>query len=147
MGNALTRFIKHECACWTDDPEEECLGVDAFSVPFREPGKCWVIEGKPCWYFKDCVLGPEDYKYPHLCFVKDPAFEKRVRKQYRRIDHSVVEADVRRCPDCEAALRPRQRYCDQCTKKRRQKTRREYQRKLRKRSRSNVVQLTKMASS
>ena len=145
MSNSLKRFTKQECVCWTDKPGEECLGIDVFSNPFRKPGKCWVMEGKPCKYLKNCVLGPEDNKYPHLCFVKDPAFEKRVRKQYRKVDHTVVEADARRCPDCEAMLRPRQRYCDKCTKKRRLKTRREYQRKFRKMSRSNVVQLTKNA--
>lgn len=146
MSNSLKRFIKQECACWTGEPEEECLGVDVFGNPFRKPGKCWVMESKPCKHFKDCVLGPEDYKYPLLCFLKDSAFEKRVRKQYKKIDHTVVEADARRC-ECGALLRARQRYCDNCTKKRRLKTRREYQRKFRKMSRSNVVQLTKMANS
>lgn len=91
MANSLTRFVKHECACWTGELEGECLGIDVFGVAFREPGTCWVVEGKPCRYFKECVLGPEDYKHPHLCFVKDPAFEGRVRRQYKRIDHTVVE--------------------------------------------------------
>jgi hypothetical protein len=27
-----------------------------------------------------------------------------VRKQYKHIDHTVVEAEIRRCPDCQAAL-------------------------------------------
>ncbi|MHC4417864.1 MAG: hypothetical protein ACYSU6_04675 [Planctomycetota bacterium] len=122
MGSSLTKFVKAECACWTGWPEEECLGVDVFSDPFREPGKCWVLKRKACWYFKDCVLGPEDYKYPHLCFVKDPAFEKRVRSEYRKIDTTVVEADARRCPDCGAALIPRQRFCGKCRNKRRQQS-------------------------
>lgn len=143
MGSALTRFAKHQCANWTGEPEEECLGVDAFNEPFREPGRCWVIGGKPCKYFKGKVLGPEDYKYPHLCFVNDPAFEKRVRQLYKKIDHTVVEAATRRCPDCGAVLRLRQRYCEGCTRKRRSKTRREYQRKFRKTERLNVVQLSK----
>lgn len=136
MGNALTKFTKQQCANWTAEPEEECLGVSPFGEPFREPGKCWVIEGKPCKYFKDCVLGPEDNKHPHLCFVKDPAFEKRVRKQYRRMDHTVVEADSRRCPDCGAALRPRQKFCDTCAQKRRRKTQRENQKRFRRKRRS-----------
>ena len=37
---------------------------------------------------------------------------------------------LRECPDCgKAKLKPRQRYCDNCGKKRRQKTNREYQRR------------------
>lgn len=142
MGTALTRFVKDQCANWTGDPQEECLGASVFGEPFRQPGKCWVMEGKPCKYFKDKVLGPEDYKYPHPCFVKDPAFEARVRKQYRKIDHTVVEAEARRCPDCGAPLSPRERYCEKCTRKRRHKTRREYQRKFRKTQRLNVVHLS-----
>jgi hypothetical protein len=137
MSNSLARFVKEVCACWTDDPREECLGVDAFSIPFREPGKCWVLEGKSCPYFKDCVLGPEDYPYPHLGFVKDPRFEKRVRKQYKKIDHTVVEADIRRCPDCGAALMPRQRYCERCRKWRRRETNRENQRRFYRKQRTH----------
>jgi len=146
MGTALSKFVKDQCANWTDEPEEECLGADVFGNGFREPGKCWVIEGKPCKYFKDKVLGPQDTKYPHPCFVKDPGFETRVRRQYLKIDRTVVEAEARRCPDCDAALRPRQRYCEKCTRKRRHKTRREYQRRFRKTQRLSVVQLSENAN-
>jgi len=135
MGTALTRFVKAQCANWTGEPAEECLGVTAFGKAFRKPGKCLVIEGNPCKYFKDCVLGPEDNKYPHLCFAHDPAFEARVRKQYRQIDHTVIEASIRRCPDCDAALRPRQKFCDECAEKRRRQTRRQSQRQYRRKSR------------
>lgn len=136
MGTALMRFVKKQCANWTGEPEEECLGVTALGEAFREPGKCRVMEGKPCKYFKESVLGPEDNKYPHLCFVQDPAFEARVRKQYKGIDHTVVEADVRRCPDCQAALQPRQRYCEKCSSRRRRKTQREMQKRFRRKRRS-----------
>jgi len=122
MGSSLTKFVKTECACWTGEPQKQCLGVDVFGRPFREPGKCRVLERKTCGYFKDCVLGPEDYKYPHLCFVKDPAFEKRVRSEYRKIDNTVIQADARRCSDCGAALKPRQRCCANCKKRRREKS-------------------------
>jgi hypothetical protein len=142
MGTALTRFVKDQCANWNDEPEEECLGVDVFGVPFRQPGRCWVTAGESCKYFKDKVLGPEDCKYPHPCFVKDPAFEARVRRQYSKIDHTVVEAEVRRCPDCGAPLGPKRRYCEKCSKKRRHKTMREYHRKYRKSRRLTVIQLT-----
>ncbi len=138
MGTALTRFVKEQCANWTAVLEEECLGANPFGKLFREPGKCQVIEGKPCKFFKDSVLGPEDEKYPHLCFVKDPAFEMRVRKQYKRIDHTVVEADIRRCPDCGAALRSRQKFCDKCAEKRRRQTMRENQRRYRRKSRGST---------
>ena len=113
MGSALTRFVKSECSNFNSP-----VCVDAYSNIVFYKGTCLVLDGKPCRYFKDCVLGPEDYKYPHLCFVEDPAFEKRVRTQYCKIDHTVVEADARRC-ECGAMLRPRQRYCYKCDKKRR----------------------------
>ena len=138
MGTALTKFVKQQCANWTGEPEEECLGVAAFCTALGEPGKCRIMENKPCGYFKDSVLGPEDNKYPHLCFVQDPAFETRVRKQYKRIDHTVVEADIRRCPDCEAALRPRQKFCDKCAEKRRRQTKRQSQRLYRRKSRGST---------
>ena len=138
MGNALTKFTKLHCANWTEKLDEECLGVSAFGEQFREPGKCRIIEGKPCKYFKNCVLGPEDNKYPHSCFVKDPAFETRLRKQYKDIDHTVVEADVRRCPDCQAALRARQKFCDRCVEKRRRQTKRQSQRRYRRQMRDST---------
>ncbi len=58
----IQEAIEQRCANWTDEQEEKCLGVDVLSNPFREPGKCWVMEGKPCKYFNDYVLGPEDHK-------------------------------------------------------------------------------------
>lgn len=131
MGNALTKFVKQQCANWIGEPAEECLGVAAFGKPFRKPGKCRIMEGKPCTYFKDCVLGLEDNKYPHLCFVQDVSFEARVRKQYKRIEHTIVEADIRRCPDCQAALQLKQKFCEKCSVKRRRKTQRENQKRFR----------------
>lgn len=113
MGSALTKFVKAECSNFNSP-----VCVDAHNTFVFHEGGCLVLDGKACRYFKDCVLGPEDYKYPPLCFVKDPAFEKRVREQYRKLDHTVVEADARRC-ECGAMLRPRQRYCDKCAQKRR----------------------------
>lgn len=121
MGSALTKFVRAECACWIGRQGEECLGVGVRGEQFRKPGKCLVLQKKPCRYFRDCVLGPEDYKYPHKCFVDDPAFEKRVRAQYTKIDFSVTEADARRC-ECGSALAPRQRYCQKCVEKRRRST-------------------------
>jgi hypothetical protein len=135
MGNSLSKFIREHCVNWTGDSNGECLGVDVFSKPFRESGTCLVLEGKPCRYFKECVLGPEDSKYLHLLFIKGPAFEKRIRNRYQKIDATVAEENARRCPDCGAVLRVRQKYCYRCTKKRRQRTKRKYQQKYRKNNR------------
>ena len=136
MRNALTKFVRGNCAHFSGVESEECLGYDIFGKPFRKPGKCRVMEGKPCEYFKDYVLGKEGTKYPHLCFVRDPAYEASVRKLYKRIDHSVIEVDdTRRCPDCQAALKPRQRYCEKCSTKRRKKTQRDKHKEYRRNNR------------
>ncbi len=119
MGKSLSKFIREHCANWANKTEA-CIGLDAFGKTFREPGQCWVIEGRPCEYFKNSVLGSEDNKHPHVQFVKDPAFEKRVWKQYQKIDATVNKEDARRCPDCGVALRRRQKDCKKCKKKRRQ---------------------------
>ncbi len=130
-GGSLSKFVKQMCDCWTGRPSEECLGLDVYGKSFRNPGKCRIMEGKSCKYFKEAVLHQEDYKFPRLCFVEDPAFEQRVRKQYKKIDHTVVEAEARRCPGCGAALKPRQRYCTKCAKRRARDASRQRQQKYR----------------
>jgi len=114
--NSLSRFVRQNCANFIDG---ECLGLDVFGKPFRNPGQCLVMIGKPCAYFRQCVLGSADTPYPHPCFARDPDYEKRVRVRYGRIDHKVVEIETaRRCPDCNAALLKGHRYCVKCRSKR-----------------------------
>lgn len=129
---SLDKFAKEACANWTEIPQEEC-------VLFC--GKCRILQGKLCEYFKKSVLGPEDYKYPHRLFIADPNFEKRVRKQYKKIDHTVVESEQikRYCPDCGSLLTPRRRYCTACQKKRKLATNRLRQQQFRKKGRLTVT--------
>ena len=58
-------------------------------------------------------------KRPDKSFSKETTYEACIVK-------------LRMCPDChEIKLKPRQRYCDNCKKFRRRKTKKEYQRKFR----------------
>ena len=83
MRNSVTKFVKENCANWTGKASEQCLGVDVSCRAFREPGRCFIIEGKACPYFRRCVLGSQDYRFPHNTFVQNPALEKRVPKAVR----------------------------------------------------------------
>ena len=122
--NALTKHVRNECACWCKH-NRYCIGIDVYNKPFRNEGPCWVLESKPCEYFKKYVLCPEDYPYPNIAFQKNPAFEKKVRRLYSKIDKTKVVFTGRRCPGafegraCGAPLLPRRRYCDKCRDKRR----------------------------
>jgi CBS domain-containing protein len=50
----------------------------------------------------------------------------------------LAELLVRRCPECAAPLRPRQRYCEKCARKRRLRTRREHQQECQKTQKLSV---------
>jgi len=61
--------------------------------------------------------GAEQFHY-----TRKPFWDVKIKKEDKFL--------LRECPDCgKSKLRKNQRYCDSCTKKRRQKTNREYQRK------------------
>ena len=154
MGTSLLRFVKESCPFWTDDPAQQCLGIlvdddDGPNIRIRKPGPCRIVQGKPCFYFSICVLGSERLPQPHVSFVLDPMFEKRVWYQYQKIDPTATRiytaGSDRICPDCgEAMLRHRRRYCDRCRRKRRRQTQREYKRRSQRRNpkveeRSNIV--------
>ena len=122
--NALTKFVRNECACW-DKYGKRCIGVDVYNRTFRAEGPCWVMHGKPCEYFRKYVLCPEGYSYPNIAFQKSHAYEKKVRRLYNKIDKTEVVIAGRRCPgahegkECGAPLLPRRRYCDRCRDRRR----------------------------
>ena len=78
---------------------------------------CKVQQGKRCSYFERAVLptaidiGLKEHIYS--LYGNHVGIEG-----YQQFDKS----NIRRCPDCEAELKPRQRYCDECKKRRRRKS-------------------------
>jgi hypothetical protein len=93
--------------------------------------KCKVEQGKRCSYFERAVLptaadiGRRDgiyYQYESKCNVTD----------------LLARPGFRLCPDCGADLKLRERYCKNCSRKRRQATNRASQKKYRTLSRTIV---------
>lgn len=92
---------------------------------------CLVEIGKRCSYFERAVLptaadiGLREYVYA--------AYERQVGLSGR-----LKTEPVRYCPECGAELKPRQRYCDECSRKRRLQSKRASQQKARQISRLSV---------
>ncbi len=87
---------------------------------------CKVEQGKRCGYFERSVLptaadiGQREHVY--CLYEQQVGLSKPL----------VRDGEFRLCPECgEVELSSRQRYCPDCTRKRRQKTKRENQRKYR----------------
>ncbi|MBL7186302.1 MAG: hypothetical protein ISS70_08240 [Phycisphaerae bacterium] len=108
QSKGLTAFVRDECANYSKH-DEGCL--------FDE--SCKVMDGRRCDYFEKAVLGPPDYKY------KLPGYDyQKLFAQYaEQTEAERQQVEVRRC-ECGTPLRHRQRYCDDCTMKRRRKTKR-----------------------
>ena len=89
--------------------------------------KCDVEQGKRCAYFEKAVL-PTAWQ---------TGCGESVLNQYQGRTKSVTQVQVKKARQCScgAILKPRQRYCDRCKKKRRLETMREYQRKYRRNQR------------
>lgn len=81
---------------------------------------CAVVQGKRCNHFERVILptaqdiGQKDSIYSQ--YEKQAGIGKR--KQLAR-------GEIRSCPGCGAELGRRRRFCDECRRKRRQKTQRE----------------------
>ena len=103
----LTAFVRDECANYGKS-DEACLF-----------GPCKVTNGQRCDYFEKSVLGPADYRH------KLPGYDyQKLFAQYAEQTKAEKQrVNVRRC-ECGTPLRHRQRYCDECTLKRRRKTKR-----------------------
>jgi len=83
---------------------------------------CLVQEGRRCGYFEKAVLPVASELGLQNIYE---AYEKQTGAGMLK------RSQARICPDCGEPLRPRQKFCDDCTRKRRQKTKRENQRKFR----------------
>ena len=78
---------------------------------------CFVEQGKRCEYFEKAVLPT----------AADIGLKELVYSLYeRQVGIAGIGqfdgGNIRRCPDCGAELRRRQRYCDDCKRKRRRKS-------------------------
>lgn len=73
---------------------------------------CQVEQGQRCGYFERAVLPTaEDIGLKGLVYS--------LYQEHVGIDGGLEREPIRCCPDCGAELKPRQRYCDDCSKRRR----------------------------
>jgi len=106
-GNALTAFVRQECVNFYR-PGEFCLITD---------GKCNILQGQPCRYFRDAVLRGCDPSYP---YAKNSEKYDELTRLYQQIDptliYSIKKQQVRFCK-CGELLKYRQRICEKCLRK------------------------------
>jgi hypothetical protein len=107
-GKGLREFIRDECANY-DKHDETCLFGDS----------CKIMDGQRCDYFEKAVLGPPDYRLK----LPDYDYQKLFAQYAEQTKAEKQQVNVRRC-GCGTPLRHRQRFCDECTLKRRRKTKR-----------------------
>jgi len=79
--------------------------------------ECTVERGSRCAYFESAVLPTaDDIGLKEAVYA---AYEKQVDI----VNNGGLEREpIRLCPDCGAELKPRQRYCDMCGKRRRRQS-------------------------
>jgi hypothetical protein len=107
-------LARAECANWMDGA---CAGIK------MHHDRCLVAAGEKCRYFEECVLPLDGH-------IKDDRYRQQI-KEARMTYMSRAEARGRPCPMCGTPMRPHQRYCDECSKKRRLAAAREGMRKRR----------------
>ncbi len=125
----LIRFLKGTTDVKAGMPG--CAKYDHHNGGCASGKKCKVEQGKRCSYFERAVLptaadiGRRDeiyYQYEVKCNVAD----------------LLARPGFRLCPDCGAGLKLRERYCKNCSRARRLKTRRIYQKKYRQKHRASA---------
>ncbi len=136
--DTLTSFIKAQCSSLIGNG---CIGVtikreldekgrvELKNKEFNKTGKCLVIEEKdPCGFFRKAVLPLAEHQ----------GIYSKILSEYTEIDESIVKDIHTRFCECGEELKPRERFCEMCRKKRRRETKGEYQKNYRVRE----VQLT-----
>ena len=111
--SALKGFIKDECANY-DKHYQSCI--------WDRP--CMVLSSARCGYFEKVVLCPAGYKFR----LPDYDYQK-LSAQYTEQTRTQAESVNQRLCGCGNPLRHRQRFCDDCTQKRRKDTNRKHNRK------------------
>ena len=127
----LIAFLKGNSDPAVDMPG--CANYDHYYGGCLFAETCLVEKGKRCGYFERAVLPTAEG-----IGLKELVYSLYERQVGIAGIGQFDSGEIRRCPDCGAELKPRQRYCDECSKKRRQKTRRESQRKYRKKKRGST---------
>ena len=95
-----------------------CCNYDHDSGSCLYKGCCLVEQGERCEYFEKVVLPTSaDLGLKELVYS---LYQKHVG--ITEDDPLINIANIRPCPDCGTELRPRQKYCDVCSKKRRRAT-------------------------
>lgn len=78
---------------------------------------CKVQDGQRCGYFEQAVLPTAD-----AIGLKE-AIYYQYEQQVGLVGIGVLKrGQVRRCPDCGDEVKPRQRYCENCSKRRRRES-------------------------
>jgi hypothetical protein len=108
------QLARTECANWQDGA---CAGIE------EHHDKCLVADGEKCAYFEGSVLQLD-------ALSKDDRYRQQIIEA-RIAYNGRAEARGRPCPDCGTPMRPRQRYCDECRKKRRREAARDGMREKR----------------
>jgi hypothetical protein len=142
----ILQLAKDHCANYQN---AVCTGVDVrldgTQVRFLpECSQCLLCSGQACRYLEESVLPMEKWEW------KNPAEERAFHgaaHHYRMTHPDFFSAPAqRKCPDCrESALRPRQRVCEGCSKKRIKTSHAKAVRKWRGTKASDVHQLTKIS--
>ena len=114
----LATTIRERCASYSLG---HCLGVDAYSRPFRPEGKCLVLESERCPYFERVVLAD----------LRQRGLAGDALRQYEKFAGPAAgPRAVRRC-ECGAEIPKGHRTCSECARKNRRETYRRAQRKHR----------------
>lgn len=109
----LIKFVKDECANF-DKHYQTCL----------DDKPCKVLAGCRCGYFEKAVLGPVDYKF------RLPGYDyQKLFAQYAEQTKTKTQVvEQRRC-ECGNPLKLRQRFCADCSRKRRKQAYQKYRQK------------------
>ncbi len=90
-----------------------CCNYDHGSGGCLDKDCCLVEQGKRCGYFEKAVLP-----------IAGEIGQQKIYAAYESLTGAdpLARPQARLCPDCGAELKPRQRYCDNCKKKRRRQS-------------------------
>ena len=109
----LTAFLKGSSN--PDDRMPGCSNYDHHYGGCLFADTCKVQEGQRCGYFERRVLPT----------AADIGLGERMYSLYEKqcgISGTLERGQMRICPDCGTGLKPRQRYCDNCKRRRRRKS-------------------------